>query len=422
MRVTRIDWDGADAAGLATRLRPDGPGPAAVGEDVAGIIRRVRNEGDAAVLELGAQFDGVRPQSLRVPSEEIHAAAAMLDPDFREALGVAAANIRRVAESQLAARPVSVDLPQGQTVMIREVAVASAGIYVPGGGAALASSALMCAIPAHVAGVGRIAVASPPGPEGRVSAAVLAACDEAGVEEVYATGGAQAIAALAVGTETIASVDLVAGPGNPYTQEAKRQLFGQVGIDGIAGPSELMVILDRSANVEWIAFDLCAQAEHGADSPLVAAAVEPGILDRLAGRVAEIASERPSVTEAALALVTMPSADDAIALANALAPEHLQIAVEDAEERAAAVKTAGCVFLGDTCATAFGDYAAGSNHVLPTGGAGRFQGPLGPGSFRRRIANVSLPGPAAAALAPHVDALARAEGLPVHGESARLRR
>jgi histidinol dehydrogenase len=422
MRITRIDWDGADPAGLAARLRPDTAGQSAVSDDVAGIIAAVREGGDRTVLELGQRFDGVRPASLRVPVEEIQSASATLDQSFLEALRVAAANIRRVAESQLAAEPVAVELPQGHTVTIREVAVGSAGIYVPGGSAALASSALMCAIPARVAGVGRIALASPPGREGHVSAAVLAACDEAGVEEVYVTGGAQAIAALAIGTETISPVDLVAGPGNPYTQEAKRQLFGRVGIDGIAGPSELMVILGESARVEWVALDLSAQAEHGAGSPLVAAAVETRILDSLAERVTKLARSRPSVADAPLALVAVPDTDAALALAEAYAPEHLQIVTEDAEIQAASVRTAGCVFVGDYAATAFGDYAAGSNHVLPTGGAGRFQGPLGPGAFRRRIANVSLPRAAAEALAPHMDALARAEGLPVHGESGTVRR
>jgi histidinol dehydrogenase len=422
MRITRIDWDGADPGGLAARLRPDAAAENPVASDVAEIVAAVREDGDRAVLELGERFDGVRPQSLRIPVAEIQSAAATLDPSFLEALRVAAANIRLVAENQLAAEPVAVELPQGHTVAIREIAVGSAGIYVPGGGAALASSALMCAIPARVAGVGRIALASPPGREGRVSAAVLAACDEAGVDEVYAMGGAQAITALALGTETVQPVDLVAGPGNPYTQEAKRQLYGQVGIDGIAGPSELMVILGEGARIEWVALDLCAQAEHGAGTPLVAAAVETRVLDKVAERVVELAGSRPSVADAALALVAVPDTDSALALANAFAPEHLQLATEDAEIQSASVMTAGCVFVGEWSGTAFGDYAAGSNHVLPTGGAGRFQGPLGPGAFRRRIANVSLPRAAAEALAPHTDALARAEGLPVHGESGEARR
>ncbi len=421
MRINRIEWDGADPAGLAARLRGDSSLEAAVAGDVAEIVAAVRDGGDGAVLELGERFDGVAPRSLKVPVEEIQSAPDTLDPSFSEALRVAATNIRRVAESQLAAEPVTVDLPQGHSVAIREIAVGSAGIYVPGGGAALASTALMCAIPARVAGVGRIALASPPGRERHVSSAVLAACDEAGIDEVYATGGAQAIAALALGTETIAPVDLIAGPGNPYTQEAKRQLYGLVGIDGIAGPSELMVIIGESARIEWIAFDLCAQAEHGAGSPLVATAVEARTLDRLAEQVSETAHTRPSVADATLSLIAVPDTDAALALADAYAPEHLQISTEDAEIQAASVATAGCVFIGDYGATAFGDYVAGSNHVLPTGGAGRFQGPLGPTAFRRRIANVSLPGPAAAALAPHMDALARAEGLPVHGESGTVR-
>ncbi len=421
MRITRIEWDGADPARLAARLRPETADETSVARDVAEIVAAVREGGDAAVLELGKRFDGVAPRSLKVPVEEIQSAPATLDVSFREALQVAAINIRRVAESQLAAAPVSVDLPQGHSVAIREVTVGSAGVYVPGGGAALASTALMCAIPARVAGVGRIALASPPGREGHVSSAVLAACDEAGVDEVYATGGAQAIAALALGTETIAPVDLIAGPGNPYTQEAKRQLYGLVGIDGIAGPSELMVIIGESARIEWIALDLCAQAEHGADSPLVATAVETRTLDQLAERVSELAASRPSVADARLSLIAVPDTDAALALANAYAPEHLQIATEDAEIQASSVTTAGCVFIGEYAGTAFGDYAAGSNHVLPTGGAGRFQGPLGPSAFRRRIANVSLPGPAAEELAPHTDALARAEGLPVHGESGTVR-
>ncbi len=421
MRITRIEWDGTDPAGLVARLRPDALVEASVAADVAEIVTAVREGGDGAVLELGERFDGVAPRSLKVPVEEIQSATATLDPSLLEALKVAATNIRQVAESQLAAAPVTVELPQGHAVAIREVAVGSAGIYVPGGGAALASSALMCAIPARVAGVGRIALASPPGPEGQVSSAVLAACDEAGIDEVYASGGAQAIAALAIGTETIPPVDLVAGPGNPYTQEAKRQLYGLVGIDGIAGPSELMVILGESARIEWAAFDLCAQAEHGAGSPLVATAVETRTLDRLAERVKKVARSRRSVADAALSLIAVPDTDAALSLANAYAPEHLQIATEDAEILAGSVLTAGCVFVGEGAATAFGDYAAGSNHVLPTGGAGRFQGPLGPSAFRRRIANVSFPGPAAEALAPHTEALARAEGLPVHGESGRVR-
>jgi histidinol dehydrogenase len=335
---------------------------------------------------------------------------------------VAAANIGAVAEAQLAAEPVRVELSQGQTVSVREVPVGAAGVYAPGGRAAYPSSVLMCAIPARVAGVERIALASPPGPDGRLHPLVLAAAALCGVEEIYAMGGAQAIFALAGGTETIAAVDVVAGPGNAWVREAKRAVAGRVGIDSLAGPSELMLIAGHDTDSEWAALDLCAQAEHGADSPLLAVAVEEHVLEGLATATQAAAAERPSVADAALALVQVPDLSDAADLANAFAPEHLELFEEDAVLLAEQIVTAGCVFAGRYGATAFGDYVAGSNHVLPTGGAGRFSGPLGPGTFRRRIAIVGLSGEAAAALAPHADTLARAEGFPVHGESAMIRR
>jgi histidinol dehydrogenase len=279
----------------------------------------------------------------------------------------------------------------------------------------------MSCLAARAAGVGRIAVATPAGEGGRVHEATLAACALCEVDEVYAMGGAQAVVALACGTESVLPVDVVVGPGNAWVQEAKRWAFGRVGIDGLAGPSELMLVAGHDTEIEWAALDLCAQAEHGADSPLIAAAVEEAVIDAIQDEVERIAAQRPSVADALLATVHVPDLADAVALANAYAPEHLQLVSEDAVVLAAQVRTAGCVFVGRFGGTAFGDYAAGSNHVLPTGGSGRFSGPLGPGAFRRRIANVSLPGHAAAALAPYVDALARAEGLPVHGESARAR-
>jgi histidinol dehydrogenase len=250
---------------------------------------------------------------------------------------------------------------------------------------------------------------------------VLAAAAIAEVDEVYAVGGAQAIAALALGTERIPRVDVVAGPGNRYVQEAKRQLAGEVGIDGIAGPSELMVIAGDTANPEWMALDLCAQAEHGPDGLLVAMAVETVILDGIGENVERIAEKRGIAGEAVLALVAAPETEAGVALANAIAPEHLEILTEDADLLAGRVRTAGCVFTGERAATAFGDYAAGSNHILPTGGAGRFHGPLGPGAFRRRMATVRITQEAARALAPTVATLARAEGFPLHADSAEAR-
>jgi histidinol dehydrogenase len=307
-------------------------------------------------------------------------------------------------------------------VRLREVPVGAAGLYAPGGRAAYPSSVLMTALSARAAGVGRIAMATPPGPDGRVHPVTLAAAALCGIEELYAIGGAQAIFALAYGTETIEPVDVIAGPGNAWVTEAKRAVYGTVGIDSLAGPSELMVIAGHDTEPEWAALDLCAQAEHG-DGALLLAAVELHVLDAVAEATERLAAARPGVSATApLALVHVPDSADAAALCSAFAPEHLEIFEEDASFLAEQITTAGCVFAGRWGATAFGDYAAGSNHVLPTGGAGRFTGPLGPGAFRRRISTVEIGEAAAAALAPSVDQIARAEGFPVHAESAMIRR
>lgn len=422
MRVHRLKWDGDDPL-FAESLRALASPLEDVAADVAATLLVVRRSGDKAVLKLTENFDHVAlmPEKLRVDPQELNRAADELDQDVLAALAACAENVRAVAEAQLPEAPEVVELPQGHTVTVREVAVGSAGIYAPGGRAAYPSSALMCCIPAAVAGVERIAVASPPDPDGRLNPAVLAACAIAGVDEVYAMGGAQAIAAFAFGTRTVAPVDVIAGPGNRYVQEAKRQVAGRVGIDLLAGPSELMIVLDGSADLDLVALDLCAQAEHGDDGLLVAAAAEPSVLDDLGARVSALATERESVLDPPLALVQVADQGSALALADLLAPEHLQLMFEGAEQRASWVRTAGCVFVGDAGATAFGDYATGSNHVLPTGGAGRYSGPLGPRTFLRSQSQVTISAKAAAALAPHVDALARAEGFPVHAESARAR-
>lgn len=392
--------------------------------DVSPIEREVREGGDGAVLCMTARFDATEqaPTSLRVAPGAGAEALAALDPQLRESLELAAANVRAVAEAQIPSEAQRTELPQGQAVTVREVPVGAAGLYAPGGRAAYPSSVLMCAIPARVAGVERVALASPPGPDGKVNSLVLAAAELCGVEEIYAMGGAQAIFALAQGTETIAAVDVIAGPGNAWVREAKRAVAGQVGIDSLAGPSELMLVAGDGTDPEWAALDLCAQAEHGAEGPLVAVAVEEAVLEAVATATERVASERPGIGDAPLALVQVPDLSDAIDLANAFAPEHLELFEEDAALLAERVTTAGCVFAGRFGATAFGDYVAGSNHVLPTGGAGRFSGPLGPGVFRRKIATVEVPAEAASKLAPHVDAIARAEGFPVHGESAMIRR
>jgi histidinol dehydrogenase len=414
-------WESATETAAAVRAWVGG---SVAPVDVGRIEREVREGGDGAVLCMTARFDATEqaPTSLRVGAGAAAEALAALDPQLRESLELAAANVRAVAEAQIAAEAQRIELPQGQAVTVREVPVSAAGLYAPGGRAAYPSSVLMCTIPARVAGVERVALASPPGPDGKVHPLVLAAAELCGVEEIYAMGGAQAIFALAYGTETIASVDVIAGPGNAWVREAKRAVSGQVGIDSLAGPSELMLVAGDGTDPEWAALDLCAQAEHGAEGPLVAVAVEEAVLEAIAAATERVAAERPGIGDAPLALVQVPDLNDAIDLANAFAPEHLELFEEDAALLAERVTTAGCVFAGRYGATAFGDYVAGSNHVLPTGGAGRFSGPLGPSVFRRKIATVEVPAEAASKLAPHVEAIARAEGFPVHGESAMIRR
>ncbi len=420
MRAKRFEW--SEPGRVADEVRA-WTAERITAEDVGAIEEEVVRDGDGGVLRLTAEHDATEapPESLRVPTDAPAAALDGLDPALRESLEVAAANIRTVAEAQVDEEPRRAALPEGQTVTVREVAVDSAGVYAPGGRAAYPSSVLMCAIPARVAGVRRLALASPPRPDGSLSDAVLATAALCGVDEVYAMGGAQAIFAMAHGTESVAPVDVVVGPGNAWVQEAKRSVYGRVGIDSYAGPSELMVVAGHDTDPEWAALDLCAQAEHGGDSPLLVAAVETAVLDAVLAAVESAAAQRPGVADARLCLVQVPDLSDAIDLANAFAPEHLELMEEDAARLADRVTTAGCVLVGRFGATAFADYAAGSNHVLPTGGAGRFSGPLGPGVFRRKISTVEVPADAAAKLGPHVEAIARVEGFPVHGESAMIR-
>jgi len=420
MKMHWFDWNDATSTAEMIRLEISALTPP---PDVGPIEEEFFESGDDAVLRLTGAFDATErlPTRLRVRAREIEVALAELDPTIRAAMEVAASNIREVAEAQRGSDPRPVELPQGQAVTIREVAVGAAGIYAPGGRAAYPSSVLMCCTPAKVAGVERVALASPPGPDGRISRSVLAAAALCGVDEIYAMGGAQAIFALAYGTETIQRVDVIAGPGNAWVQEAKRAVYGQVGIDSYAGPSELMVIADSDTDPTWAAFDLCAQAEHGGESILAAVAVDETTLEDIAAATERIATEREIDPDVLLALIQVPDLNDAIDLANGFAPEHLELLGEETVGLAHRVTTAGCVLIGRYGATAFGDYAAGSNHVLPTGGTGRFSGPLGPGTFMRKISEVNVGKEAATVLGPHVDALARTEGFPIHGESAMIR-
>jgi histidinol dehydrogenase len=418
VRVEQISWDGADPEALASKLRQAAEPPPELAETVARIIERVRSEGDSALAELSVELDGVQspPGSLRVSDEAIEAAYDDLDPDLVAALRLAEANIRAVADAEIRL-PIQVDLPQGHEVAVVERPVHGAAVYAPGGRASYPSSVLMGLVPARAAGVQRVVLISPPGPDGLPSPAVLAAARLGDADEVYAIGGAQAVAALAIGTESIPRVDVIAGPGNAWVTEAKRQLFGTVGIDGLAGPSELVIVADEQGDSHTVALDVLAQAEHGADSPIVVISPDASLLAATAAELAVLRADRPTVADAPIALVEAPSLDQSLMLADAFAPEHLELCFEGADQRAGA-RVAGCVFVGEAGATAFGDYVAGSNHILPTGGAARFSGPLGVDVFKRRMSIVDVPAGAAAKLFEATDTVARAEGLPVHGESA----
>jgi histidinol dehydrogenase len=411
MRITRLtgEWS-----------RPASGGGIAL--EVGAIIEEVRQGGDAAVLTLTERFDHAElgPERLRVDPDELEASVGVLEPAVLSGLRTAIANVRAVAAAQVR-DPLAVELEQGQRVELVELPVRRAAVYVPAGRAPYPSTVVMGAVTARAAGVDEVVVCAPPGPGGRANPVILAACVLCEVNEVYRMGGAQAIAALAYGTESVRPVDVIVGPGNPYVQEAKRQVVGQVGIDGIAGPSELAVVASSGADPELIALDLLAQAEHGADSPVWCMSPDLALLDAAGAAMERLAPERPSVADAEAQLVRSDDIWAAVRLAEEIAPEHLELIGHEAEALAASVRFAGCLFVGQGAATAFGDYVAGSNHVLPTGGAARFQSALSPATFRRRMARVSLPGDAPARLAPAGAALARAEGFPVHAESMERR-
>jgi histidinol dehydrogenase len=388
----RLECTVENAAEVAARVRRS------VTEtvDVAPILAAVRERGDAAVAELEARFGG--GGEIRVPAAEMDGALAGLDDEVKAGLETAIANVRAVAEAGLDDEA-EVTLPQGQSVRLREIPVRRAAVYAPGGRHPYPSSVVMGAITARAAGVDEVVLAAPGGHPTILAAAAL--CE---VDEVYRMGGAQAIAALAYGTETIRRVDVIVGPGSLWVQEAKRQVSGTVGIDGFAGPSDLTIIASAGVDPEPLRLDLLAQAEHGEGSLVVAVSDDPGLLDALDVGV----TVRASDLEAALAF------------AEALAPEHLQLAGEAAEQLAPRVRSAGCLFVGAESGTAFGDYVAGSNHTLPTDGAARFASGLSARHFRRRMAEVRI-GAAAPELAAAGVPIARAEGFPHHAASMEIR-
>ena len=345
-------------------------------------------------------------------SDELEAAASDLDPDVRAGLEQASHNVRRVAEAGL--RPdVTVQFDRHE-VTLRSSPVASAGVYVPGGRAPYPSTVVMGVVTALVAGVDRVSVCAPPGRDGDLHPVVLGACWLAGAHAVYRVGGAQAVAALAFGTESVDRVDVIVGPGNLYVQEAKRQVFGEVGIDGFAGPSDLVVIADGAADPEPLALDLLAQAEHGPGTLVIAISDSAAVLSELGKRIAE-APESDAVAR----LLEVNDLHEGLELAQALAPEHLQLAGPQAERLAPEITRAGAVFVGNASGTAFGDYIAGSNHVLPTGGAARFASALSPSHFRRGFTEVRIED--GTALARTAAPVARAEGFELHAQSMEAR-
>nr|WP_246504163.1 histidinol dehydrogenase [Plastoroseomonas arctica] len=418
---------GFDAAFEALLDNPRGSA-AAVDAAVAAIIARVRDAGDPALLDYTAQFDRWRPAdaaALRVSEAEITAATASVPAALLDALDLAASRIAAFHRAQMP-RDIEITDDAGLTLGMRWGALDAVGLYVPGGKASYPSSVLMNAIPARIAGVARIAICVP-SPDGVLNPLVLAAAQRAGVTEIWRIGGAQAVAALAYGTESIAPVDRITGPGNAYVAEAKRQVFGRVGIDSIAGPSEVVIIADAANDPAHVAMDLLAQAEHDESAQSLLITTDAALADAVAGAVERALTTLPRAAIAGEswrrhgAIILVRDLVEAASLTNRLAPEHLQLMVAEPRALMAQIRHAGAVFLGRFCPEAVGDYVAGPNHVLPTGRTARFASGLSVHDFLKRTTWVSADEQALAAVGPAAVALARAEGLDAHAESVALR-
>ena len=398
-----------------------------VDDAVTAIIADVRTRGDAALIELTARFDrlDLRPETLALSPAEIDAACAQVAPEDRSALEIAAERIRAYHVRQRPEDARWTD-PEGATLGWRWGPVASAGLYVPGGLASYPSSVLMNAIPAQVAGVERLAICAPM-PEGRINPLVVLAARLTGIETVYRIGGAQAIAALAYGTESVAPVDKITGPGNAWVAAAKRRVFGRVGIDMIAGPSEILVIGDGTGDPDWIALDLLSQAEHDesaqailittseTEAQAVTAAVERQLTALARRAIAGESWQRHG------AVIVARDLDEAAALSDRIAPEHLELCTDDPEAVLAKIRHAGAVFLGHWTPEAIGDYVGGPNHVLPTARSARFSSGLSVLDFMKRTTIARMTPGALAAIGPAAERLAQAEGLQAHGASVRAR-
>lgn len=398
-----------------------------VARDVTAMIARVRTEGDAAVKDLTQRFDrfDLDAQGWKLDRADCLAAWEGLEPELRDALELAAERIAIYHSKQKPEDRDEID-SAGVRLGARWRAVDAAGVYVPGGRAAYPSSVLMNALPARAAGVGRLVMVTPT-PNGEINPLVLAAAHLAGVDEIWRIGGAQAIAALAYGTETIEPVDVITGPGNAWVAEAKRQLYGVVGIDMVAGPSEIVVVADGKNDADWIAADLLSQAEHDPTSQSILFTDDAGFADKVAEAVeralAQLATEKTARAswDANGAIIVAPDLVSAMPLVDRLAPEHLELACDNAEGLFDMVRHAGSVFIGRYTPEAVGDYVAGPNHVLPTGRRARFASGLSVLDFMKRTSFLSLDEAGLSAIGPAAVALAKAEGLPAHAESVAIR-
>ena len=393
---------------------------------VAEILGDVRANGDAALLKYEERFDGVRLSSLEVTSEEMDRATGEVGPEVVALLERAAANIRRFHERQARSGFILADTP-GLVVGQRVIPLDRVGLYVPGGTAAYPSTVLMAAIPAKVAGCGEVVMVTPPRRDGTVNPAILAAARVAGVDRIFRIGGAQAVAALAWGTKSVPRVDKIVGPGNVYVAEAKRQVFGVVAIDMIAGPSEILIVADGTNDPRWLAADLLSQAEHDkmASAVLVTDSGElaEAVRDEIEIQIPRL--ERADIARASIEnngkIIVVESLAQAIDVSNALAPEHLELCMENPFDWLGAVRHAGSVFLGRHCPEALGDYYAGPNHTLPTSGTARFSSPLYVDDFVKKSQYTYYAPDALRRAAPDVAAFAHAEGLTAHARSALIR-
>jgi histidinol dehydrogenase len=425
IRLDTRDADFAErfAAFLATKRETAQDVEDAVKAIIADVVRR----GDAALIELSRKLDRVdlAEVGLRVSPAELDAATARCEPSALAALELAHERIEAYHRRQLPYDERFTD-PLGVELGYRWTAIGAAGLYVPGGTAAYPSSVLMNAVPAKVAGVERLVMVVP-APDGRLNPLVLAAARLAGVDEIFRVGGAQAVAALAYGTASIAPVDKIVGPGNAYVAAAKRLVFGKVGIDMIAGPSEVLILADRDANADWIAADLLAQAEHDTAAQSILITDDGGLALEVEVAVAAQLATLPRAEVAAAswrdfgATILVEHLDDAVALVDAVAPEHLEIVTSDAEQLAARIRNAGAIFIGAHTPEAIGDYVAGSNHVLPTARSARFSSGLGVLDFMKRTSLLRCGPDQLAALGPAAIALGEAEGLGAHARSVAIR-